>query len=285
MKLSIETYVLRERYDDETALQMIKNAGFDAFDYSFFWVSEDKDMLGEDYLDKALKLREFADSLNISCNQAHAPFDLTYKDNFDLSNLNYLRLVRSIEAAAILGAPNIIVHLIKNNLPKDFDFYGENIKFINSLLPYCQKFGIALSIENLFIRNKITRKYKPVFKTAQEHLDFVEGFNSEFVNICIDVGHLNVLNISAGDYIKKLNSKNLKALHIHDNDGREDSHLLPYSQNINFDKIAKALKEIEYNGDLTLEVPGYLESFKTEKIPLALTEAEKIGRLIIDKIK
>ena len=36
MKLSNDTSILRNRYDDETAIRMLKAAGFDAFDYSAY---------------------------------------------------------------------------------------------------------------------------------------------------------------------------------------------------------------------------------------------------------
>ena len=38
MKLSTETGGLRRRYDDKVAVKMIKDAGFDAFDYSFCYM-------------------------------------------------------------------------------------------------------------------------------------------------------------------------------------------------------------------------------------------------------
>ena len=122
MKLSVETYIFRERFDDQTAIQMIKDAGFDAFDYSMYWMSDGKDMLGEDYRERALKLRSLADKIGISCNQAHAPCDFRYCDELNEANMAYCRLVRSIEIASILGAKNIIVHAIKEELPDDVSF-------------------------------------------------------------------------------------------------------------------------------------------------------------------
>ena len=34
MLLSVDTNILRDRFDDHTAIKMIREAGFDAFDYS-----------------------------------------------------------------------------------------------------------------------------------------------------------------------------------------------------------------------------------------------------------
>ena len=45
MKLSIETYVMRHRFGDIKAIEMISKAGFDALDYSYYWVDEDSPIL------------------------------------------------------------------------------------------------------------------------------------------------------------------------------------------------------------------------------------------------
>ena len=37
MKLSIETHVLHKRYGDEKAISMLKKAGFDSIDYSYYY--------------------------------------------------------------------------------------------------------------------------------------------------------------------------------------------------------------------------------------------------------
>jgi len=47
MRLSVETYVLHKRYGDERAAEMLKKAGFDSIDYSFYWLAEEDDTLGE----------------------------------------------------------------------------------------------------------------------------------------------------------------------------------------------------------------------------------------------
>lgn len=45
-----------------------------------YWVrNHARDMLGDNYTEKAKELREYADSLGICCNRTHAPFDFTEK--------------------------------------------------------------------------------------------------------------------------------------------------------------------------------------------------------------
>ena len=53
----------------------------------------------------------------------------------------------------------------------------------------------------------------------------------------------------------------LGALHIHDNDKLHDSHQIPFSMNIDFAPIVKALKDIDYKGYFTLEADSFLNSY------------------------
>lgn len=292
MKLSIETYVMRERFDDKTSIEMIKKAGFDCYDYSFYWTRKENDMLGDDYLERAGKLREKSDTLGIACNQAHAPFEITVNDAFDLSNTAYLRIVRSMEFASVLGAKNIIVHAIKNDLPQGVDFYELNREFYLSLEPYCEKFNICISVENLFHWDK---KALPVLSDPQEHRDFVKSLNTsvhlpedsyphaDMYNICIDVGHSAITGYKPEDVISALDNNVLKALHIHDNDFFSDKHLLPYTDSLNWKEIMTALSGIRYKGELTFELTGYLRRLPDSLLAAGLDFADKVGRKLISE--
>ena len=57
----------------------------------------------------------------------------------------------------------------------------------------------------------------------------------------------------------------LQALHIHDNDKRLDSHEIPFSMKIDFPPIIKALHDIGYKGEFTLEC-AYYNHFDADNI-------------------
>ena len=281
MKLSVETFVLREMFSDEDALRMIDKAGFDAYDYSFYWVNDKTDMLGEDYRQRAMVLRQLGDSLGITCNQAHAPFEIAHGDAFVLTNTNYLRLVRSMEFASILGAQHIIVHAIKDELPEELDFFDYNRRFYESLIPWCEKFGIRICVENLF---NWQEKAIPVLCDPTEHQEFVRQLNSPWVKICIDVGHSAITGYEPEEVLAAMDPQLLAALHIHDNDGFRDQHLLPGQGSMDWDAITAALGNIGYHGDITFELTGYWRSKNPEQMPEALLNAYRVGRGLIAQI-
>ena len=76
MLLSISTAPMSKRLSDKEAIRIIKEAGFDAYDMSLTKMFFEKETVfnTDKYLDEAKALREYADSLGIVCNQAHAPY-------------------------------------------------------------------------------------------------------------------------------------------------------------------------------------------------------------------
>ena len=83
----------------------------------------------------------------------------------------------------------------------------------------------------------------------------------------------------------KVVGKRIEALHIHDNNKHNDSHEMPFTMNINFAPIGKALKNIGYSGDLTLEADAYLRKHSADDIEGGLKKlaesARKFEKLVI----
>ncbi len=287
MKLSMETYNLVKRFGEKKAIQMIKDAGFDSLDYSFYWLDDEikKEVFGIDYLKHAKELRSFLDDIGITCNQAHASFDFSIdRDTMDMENENYSNIVKSLEIASVLGADNIIVHAIR---PKDGESVFEtNFKFYKSFEPYLQRFKIHLAIENLFgapYDAEAKRYMGNSFDRPELMKEIIEKLDSEWFVCCIDVGHATLTGIEPQDHIRGMDNKLLKAVHIQDNDGNQDRHWLPYVGNINWDEVASSLKDIKYDGDITLEIFNFLKKYDDELIPEVLRFAEKTGRYILNK--
>ena len=97
-----------------------------------------------------------------------------------------------------------------------------------------------------------------------EHLTAV---NDDFFVACLDLGHAEMRGSGSGavNMIKAL-GKHLQALHIHDNDRWHDSHQIPFSMDMDFESIIKALKEVGYSGEFTLEANQYLNAYTAENI-------------------
>ena len=279
MKLSVEAYAVTRKLGDAEAFRAIKNAGFDAVDYSYYWENETDTVLGDGYSEYALYLRSLLDKTGLSCNQAHAPFSFKYGEKTNPSEPSYLRLVRSIESASVLGAKSIVVHSI--NVPENENFTEYNLEFYKGLLPLCEKYGIRLAVENLF-RIDLKRKH-PIGKlgTPAELNGMIEMLDSEYAVACVDVGHASLTGYEPERFLAQVTPEKLCALHIQDTDYISDLHTVPYNGALNWNAVMSTLKSIGYKGELTMEIFNFLGKFPPELIPAALGFANAVGRHLI----
>ncbi len=288
MKISIENHVLHTRFGDERSFEMLKDAGFDCVDYSFYWLQTemDKMVLGDGYLDYACKVRNLLDDLQMECNQAHAPFEMNSEDSFDVSNVSYLRLVRSLESASIMGAKSIIVHALTP--PENESMLEYNYRFYKCLEPYCEKFGIKVAVENLFMgprdpETKLLCDRK--FGKPNYMMELMDRLSPENFVICIDLGHAKLTGNNPEDFIRAIDGSRLKALHVQDNDFVDDCHILPFNGKLNWNNITESLADVGYDSELTLEVFGFLSKMEDEMLPEALKFAAATAKHLVKKIE
>jgi sugar phosphate isomerase/epimerase len=80
----------------------------------------------------------------------------------------------------------------------------------------------------------------------EETLDGVD------VGVCLDYGHAHLMG-DLGEAIETL-SGHLWTTHVHDNGGRRDEHLVPYSGSINWDTAMMETQKVGYDGVMMFEV-------------------------------
>lgn len=283
MKIAIETYVPVSTLGRREGLSAIKEAGFDAVDFSLF-TKEDRWLLRDDYREQAVEIRSILDDVGLVCDQTHAPFagskgdykGMMYGDSFLESCPNYLETVRAIEVSAILGANHIVVHSLK--APESEGLLEHNLEFYRSLLPYLEKYDMKVAVENLFFR--IENGFRERIGTADGINNLLRQLNSDRFVVCVDVGHAYLVGIAPQDLISGLKPGCIKGLHIQDTDSTEDRHLLPYMGNIEWDAVLRALKNAGYDGNLSLEVTKYLVNLPAELMKGALRYAVEVGNYL-----
>jgi len=281
MRLSVETKSLHRHFGDKVAIEMIKKAGFDAFDMSYYHVPLTDPLMDDNFVAYAKELRAYADSLGIDCVQAHAPFDMQYGMAWDLSEPNYFSIIRAMESAAIMGAKCIVIHALKTYDYPEEDFVDYNYRYYKTFEPYCEKFGIKVAVENLFWRDKKRNTYKGVLGSPDELCAFIEKLDSPWFTACVDVGHTSLVGWEPEDFIRGMKKGMLTALHIQDNDYLGDRHIIPFMGKLNWPNIISALKEIGYEGELNFELQAFLACFPAPLRQDALVFEEKVGRYLI----
>jgi sugar phosphate isomerase/epimerase len=90
----------------------------------------------------------------------------------------------------------------------------------------------------------------------------------------LDIGHCNLNGRKPDQMIRELHAR-LSHLHIHDNDGLRDLHLPPGTGCIEWPAVAAALREVGYDGTVTVEV------FSPDRDYLLMAR-DKVRRLLRD---
>ena len=285
MKISTEISSTAIHVGEEKAIELLSKAGFDCWDFSLFemvrlnWntmeiIENDHPLNGNQWRDFAHQLRHVADECGIECNQSHAPFPSR------IVGMDYLK--RAIECTAIAGGKICIIH------PDNNASAEENAKMYNELLPFAKEHGVKIATENMWNwKSGAPRGCPAACSLAEDFKKHIDIVNDPYLVACLDIGHAEME--CAGDgapyMIRELGDR-LQALHIHDTDKIGDNHQIPFSLKINFNEVAKALKEINYPGVLTLEADRYLEAYNKdnvfEGIKKLAESARKIERLIVE---
>ena len=265
MKISTEIASTARHIGEERAIEACAKAGFDHWDFSMLQMcthkisdgiveQTDHPLSGSEYLSFARKLKKVADDNGITCNQSHAPFPCTVRI------LDYLK--RAIECTAEVGGQYCIIH------PWNYYTPEQNAEMYFELLPFEKEHSVKIATENMWCWDK--EKDEACFAACCEPKSFLDHLNAvnddDFV-ACLDIGHAEMrgLGTSAVDMIEALGSK-LQCLHMHDVDKWHDNHQIPFSLNIDFDAVVRALKKNNYHGVFTLEANSYLRAYTPDNV-------------------
>ena len=248
-------------------MRFIKEAGFDGV--LLLWA---------DYFDKDYtRFPEYARNAGLYVENAHAPYmnanDL-WKDTINGQNA-CKQLILCIEDCAAHSIPTLVMHPENKSgtetvdLPVDFTVGIERMKRI---IDTAERMNINVAVENM---------------SRHEYLDCIfRSIQSDRLGFCFDSGHCNVFK-PEHDLLTEYGHK-LMSLHLHDNDGADDWHSLPFSGNIRWDEMASKLRAVSYSGAVALEIG--IKRFEHITTPdaflkLAVESAERIGNLCNSGIK
>lgn len=289
MKLSFTFAALEWRFGYEKSIGLIRDAGFDAFDYSLdCMVKDDSPFNGADWREHARRIRTAADAAGLCINQTHAPFSFSvsrlWSNDTAYREIIFPRIRRALEISGIFGADVCVVHPIHHGVyaGHEEELFRRNKAFYRELLPTALRAGVRIGVENMY-QSDPRRGYlvDDTCSRAEEFCRYIDTLNHPRIVACLDLGHVGLVahQEEAWDVIRALGHDRLCALHVHDNDYRGDQHQLPYIGKMDWAKITQALGEIDYQGDFTYENGwAFLSGMDEEFLPTALRYMADVGR-------
>ena len=92
-----------------------------------------------------------------------------------------------------------------------------------------------------------------VTDTSEQLSDYIDMMDSPYFVSCLDTGHAAIFfGKDVSDAVRFIGNR-LEAVHIHDNMGKEDEHLIPGDGIIDWNGFAEALREIGFDKVISLE--------------------------------
>lgn len=291
MRLSANTRHLCKAFGLEKTVDIFAESGFDALDFSLY---EEKFINGELGREYFVDIRKYAQNKGLVFNQAHAPCGSSFKDE-EKTAKRFEEIVTAMKNASYLGVENIIVHPCQHliyddegNAEKLFEY---NMDFYKKLIPYCEVYGIKVALENMWQYPGVASH--STCSRPDEFIRYIDELNNDCFTACLDIGHTVLVREKPDDFIRALGNNRLTCLHVHDSDGFYDLHAMPYLGIVDWEKIIKALAEIDYKGDFTFEVVpfaaqcescGYHRKMPADLYPAFYKMMASTGKYIIKKI-
>lgn len=227
-------------------------AGFKYIDLSFYSIDKiNSPFMLDDYKDYVLKLQKLAEELEVEFVQAHLPdCNPLDKENFEL----YIKCTtRAIEVCSLLGIENAVIHTgWMDGITKE-EYFEMNLEALKPLFPAMEKNNVNILIEN---STKANMGSKYFFLTGKDMKEFIEYANHPLIHACWDLGHAHIEGHQYEDIIEL--GDELRAIHVHDNDGKRDLHMALFSGTLNIDEVITALIDSGYKGYFTFESDGAL---------------------------
>ena len=232
----------------------LKEAAEAGFGKIELWAMTPNFDVGDEAKIKALKV--WMNDLSLSVSTFHAPF---YADLSEARKGRWLSLAdpdadaraealqkttSALRAFRPLGARVAVLHPSAPGKAGDGDTCEALEESITRLLPLAEETDAVLALENI----------PSALGRAEPLAGFVSRIDHPRLRICIDTGHAL---ITEGDKTQKAVERLAPmciAAHLHDNDGRNDAHLIPGEGAFEWPSFFAALDAHDYSGTLALEL-------------------------------
>lgn len=204
-------------------------------------------------------LRDLYQSLGMKAWQLHSPLELNIADfNSNKQCRDLQTALKWVEYCQVLNVPYMVIHPGGSqgyaSLKERQRILQLNIDSFKKIAKFAEDRGVKLAVENMLAGEESRGRRFPGEYIVELH-ELIDAVNSPSIGICFDTSHANALNL---DLVEAINECGvlLWATHISDNDGTGDQHRMPYNGKIDWVRVVRALKAVNYPNLFDLEIPG-----------------------------
>ncbi len=211
-------------------LRLIRQAGFRSV---LLWWGDN-----ELYEPPISKKVESALRAGLSVENAHMPYsnmNCMWEDGAEGDDYCEM-LCRRVEDAKTYGVSTLVIHLTRTKTPPPSSDVGWS-RFMR-VADVAEREGINLAFENL--------------KAYDRLYECMPRFDSQRIGVCFDSGHNNChcpKRRVAVDFAERI-----LAVHLHDNDGTRDAHLMPFDGTTDWVQVKREIMASSYTGAWSMEI-------------------------------
>lgn len=275
MRVGCNTGAGRTAIDDPRQLTVAESiaqlheAGFASIDLGLSDVeSPDNLLFAEDWERKVEELGELAAKLGIRFSQLHVPFVCNSDPDRDkrFRNTEFIsRFEEGVRRAYIaggrLGIPWAVAHpLTPADIAGDTEKCREyNHEYYDRFVELGISHGVGTAFENMIRNLHIPTGMKVRYcADCEELIGLVDSFCDPKVGVCWDTGHANITGLNQCEALSAV-GKRLKVVHLNDNFEVGDHHLAPFVATVDWRGVIQTMASIGYEGEINLEISGYLK--------------------------
>ena len=230
----------------ESKLRLFADYGFEYIHWCDDWNS------GVLYTQQNIELyRQLIESAGLKCIDVHGTATDTIRIDAEKEDAQdkYIQLLKNrIEFCSGTGGDAVVIHPPSDEggskrLNRRLD---RSLQIFDSVRPLCEDLGIVLAVENCYPTDEKILEY------------YFDRYPPEFVSFCFDSGHAHInRNL---DHLLSFGNR-LRALHLHDNRGKEDDHQPPFWGTITWEEVMQWIKECGYTKPVNFEITHNPEFF------------------------
>lgn len=306
IKIGVQTRGIMPDVSIEKGMGLIRDAGFDCVDFNidcFYDKKTTDDEYRDEFFDFSVENLELyfsqykmeMERCGLSVAQTHSPFPIWMDLKWDRNDYVEQNIMpKSIAISSALGAPWMVAHPISMRMHHGIENEKmANINYFKSIVPLLKQYKVGVCLENL--KGGVGgRATDGICCNPEEAIYYIETLNEyageELFGVCLDTGHLQVTKRDISDYIERV-GKRIKVLHLHENNGVEDLHQMPFTfgnksnSGLDWKAIAKSLKKVGYDGALCFETHPCMRAFPEEILLPALRTIHAVGEYLKSEIK
>ena len=287
-KIGISCGPVVRTYGLEKGFEIIKRSGFDAVDFDLMRYKLNAGVYAgseDEFCSHFDAIRKKAEDLELEISQTHGRTGV-YRLNEDKYNEDAIEVSKyDLKATAMLGAPSCVIHFPNTSIigMQSPEFMHEITSGVfDPMIPTAEKYKVNIAFETYGAARGTAMRTVQYFAYPDAFMRQYDALDTKYKTICVDTGHTHEVEsfwVPSPERIIKSFGKNVSLLHLHDNSGTRDEHLLPGMGNIKWPAVFDSLDEIGYTGvynfELNLTFGNMLEDF--------ITFAGKYLRAFVDR--